>query len=91
VQPSDAELAAHVTPAVQPALATLRDKLRDSDWDRASIQQAVKETLAVHGLKMPQIAMAVRVLVCGRAQTPSLDAVLELFPREHVLERLGRG
>ena len=91
VDPSDAELAAHVTPAVQPALATLRDKLRGADWDRASIQQAVKETLAVHGLKMPQLAMAVRVLVCGRAQTPSLDAVLELFTREHVLARLGRG
>ena len=30
---------------------------------------------------MPQLAPAVRVLVCGRAQTPSLDAVLELFRR----------
>ena len=31
---------------------------------------------------------AVRVLVCGRAQTPSIDAVLALFPRETVLRRL---
>ena len=31
---------------------------------------------------------ALRVLVCGRAQTPSIDAVLELFPREMVLRRL---
>jgi glutamyl-tRNA synthetase len=28
------------------------------------------------------------VLVCGRAQTPSIDAVLELFPRDVVLTRL---
>ena len=43
-----------------------------------------------HKLKMPQLAHAVRVLVCGRAQTPSIDAVLELFPREAALERLLR-
>ena len=35
-------------------------------------------------------ALAVRVLVCGRAQTPSLDAVLELFDRATVLARLAR-
>jgi glutamyl-tRNA synthetase len=37
---------------------------------------------------MPQLAMPVRVLVLGTAQTPSLDAVLALFPREEVLRRL---
>ena len=57
------------------------------DWDKGAIAAAIKETLAAHGLKMPQLAHAVRVLVCGRAQTPSLDAVLELFPREIVLRR----
>jgi glutamyl-tRNA synthetase len=39
---------------------------------------------------MPVLAPAARVLVCGRAQTPSLDAVLELFDRELVLARLQR-
>jgi glutamyl-tRNA synthetase len=39
---------------------------------------------------MPQLAHAVRVLVCGRSQTPSIDAVLELFARELVLARLSR-
>jgi glutamyl-tRNA synthetase len=37
------------------------------------------------GLKMPQLAMPVRVLVMGTAQTPSLDAVLELASREKVV------
>ena len=88
VVPSEADLAAHVTASVGPALATLRDKLCVADWHRAAIQQAVKETLTAHGIKMPQLAMAVRVLVCGRPQTPSLDAVLALFPKETVLARL---
>ena len=52
---------------------------------------AMKEALAAHQVKMGQLAPAVRVLVCGRAQTPSIDAVLELFPREVVLHRLPIG
>ncbi len=78
----------HVTPAVRPALATLRDKLATAEWTKPSIAAVVKETLLAHGLKMPQLAPAVRVLVCGRAQTPSLDAVLAVFPRQTVLQRL---
>ena len=88
VQPSEADLAAHVTEPVKPALRALRDRLAEVDWSKPSIAQALKETLAVHALKMPQLAPAVRVLVCGRAQTPSVDAVLALFPREKVLCRL---
>ena len=89
VVPSAEDLAAHVTDAVKPALATLRDKLAAvSEWTKPAIAAAIKETLAAHGLKMPQLAHAVRVLVCGRAQTPSVDAVLELFARQKILERL---
>jgi glutamyl-tRNA synthetase len=90
VAPSAEDLAAHVTDAVKPALATLREKLAVSEWTKPAIAAAIKETLGAHGLKMPQLAHAVRVLVCGRAQTPSVDAVLELFAREKVLSRLQR-
>ena len=88
VQPGEQDLATHVTDAVKPALVALRGRLADVAWDKASIAAAIKATLAEHGLKMPQLAHAVRVLVCGRSQTPSLDAVLELFTREQVLWRL---
>jgi glutamyl-tRNA synthetase len=37
---------------------------------------------------MPELAMPVRLLVTGRTQTPSLDAVLELLGRDTVLARL---
>jgi glutamyl-tRNA synthetase len=88
VSPSPADLAQYVGDAVRPALATLAGKLASAEWAAGAINAAVKETLAAHGLKMPQLAPAVRVVVCGRAQTPSLDAVLALFPRVTVLERL---
>jgi glutamyl-tRNA synthetase len=91
VAPCEADFEAHVTPAIRPALASLRGRLRETEWNRAGISLAVKDTLAAHGIKMPPLAMAVRVLVCGRPQTPSLDAVLELFARETVLARLEAG
>ena len=88
VTPSVEDLAAHVSDALRPALRTLCDKLASADWGKPGIGTAIKETLAAHGLKMPQFAPAVRVLVCGRAQTPSIDAVLELFSCQTVLSRL---
>ncbi|MGS0758741.1 hypothetical protein ACVBEH_30775 [Roseateles sp. GG27B] len=44
--------------------------------------------MSAHGLKMPLLAMPVRALVCGRVQTPAVDAVLELFAKEIVIKRL---
>ncbi|RJP70141.1 MAG: glutamate--tRNA ligase [Comamonadaceae bacterium] len=88
ITPNADERALHVTDAVRPVLATLADKLSACAWDKAAISAAIKETLAAHGLKMPQLAMPVRVLVMGTAQTPSLDAVLELQDRQVVLARL---
>lgn len=88
VSPSVEDRAAHVTDEVQPAVASLAQRLSTCEWNKGAIQQAIKETIAEHGLKMPQLAIPVRVLVCGKAQTPSLDAVLEEFPRDLVLQRL---
>jgi len=85
---SDADRAQHITDAVKPAIATLVEKLMTVTWDRPSIAVIIKEVLATHALKMPVLAMPVRVLVMGTSQTPSLDAVLEIFSREKVIERL---
>ncbi len=88
ITPNPDEVAKHVTDAVQPALSLLIEKLTACTWDKPSIAAAIKEVLGACALKMPQLAMPVRVLVMGTAQTPSLDAVLELSEREKVLNRL---
>jgi glutamyl-tRNA synthetase len=90
-EPGDALLAEHLTEATRPALRTLQDRLaRAAAWDRNAISAALKEALASSGLKMPQLAMPLRVVVTGRAQTPAIDAVLELLGRETVLARLAQ-
>ena len=82
------ELASHLSDAVQVALVALRDRLAVAVWDKPGIALAIKETLAEHRLKLPQLALPMRLLLCGRAQTPSVDAVVALFDRPTVLSRL---
>jgi glutamyl-tRNA synthetase len=83
------QLEEQLTEAVLPALRTLKARLAElAAWDKASISGAVKQVLVASGLKMPQLAMPLRLLVTGRLQTPSIDAVLELLGRETVLARL---
>jgi glutamyl-tRNA synthetase len=88
VAPSEADLTQHVTDAVRAAVAQLAEKLQACAWDKASIAAALKEVLTATCLKMPQLAMPVRVLVMGTPNTPSLDAVLALHDQKNVIERL---
>jgi len=72
------------------ALKMLKARLTTAKWERAALNDAIKEVVKSSGLKMPQIAMPLRRLVTGRTQTPSIDAVLELIGRETVLLRLSK-
>ena len=87
--PDPALLAEHLTVTSAPALRMLQAKFIElAVWDKAGLSAAMKAVLTASGLKMPQLAMPVRVLVLGRVQTPAIDAVLELLGRETVLARL---
>jgi len=86
---ADAEvLAQHLTPEALPALADFAEGVRDVAWEAPAISALIKACIARHGLKMPKLAMPLRVLLTGHAQTPSVDALIALFPRELVLKRL---
>ena len=52
------------------------------------INALIKDTVTRHGLKMPKLAMPLRVILTGQAQTPSVDAVIALIGRARVLEKL---
>jgi glutamyl-tRNA synthetase len=86
-----AEYAQHVTDAAQSAIAVLVTKLEalsTATWDKVGIAAVIKATLTETGLKMPVLAMPVRVLVAGKAQTPAVDAMLALFDKATVMARL---
>ncbi|MBS1210208.1 MAG: glutamate--tRNA ligase [Proteobacteria bacterium] len=80
------ELADSVAPYyqhVQPSAELAAQHLTES------AHGVIKETCGELGLKMPHLAIPLRVQLLGVAQTPSIDAVLEVLGREQVLSRLG--
>ena len=80
----------HLTPSACAALAALQDHFAGCPWQAAELGQAVKQTAAEQGLKMPQVAIPLRVALLGLPQSPAIDAVLEVMGRERVAERLSR-
>ena len=87
--PAPALIAEHVTATTRAAIDAVANRFKSIEWNRAAISAAIKETLAEHSLKMPQLAIPMRVLLTGQTQTPAIDAVLEAFGRERVLARIG--
>jgi len=83
-------LATHLTEGARAALTSLGQRLERSEWRRDALSQAIKETMKECGLKMPQVAIPLRVVLLGVTQTPSIDQVLEVLGREAVLRRLAR-
>ena len=88
VQAAQELLDTHLVPEVLPALRELAERFADVSWEAPALAALIKELLAKHNLKMPQLAMPLRVMLVGQTHTPSVDAVLALFPREAVLMRI---
>ncbi len=90
-KPDPALLEQHLTDAARVALQQFASAAADVEWTREAISALMKQVLADCQLKMPQLAMPLRLLVTGQLQTPSVDAVLFLFGRDKVLSRLNAG
>ncbi len=90
LHPSPELLAQHLTEPVRAALATLAERLATVAWEAPALSSAIKAAAASHGLKLPQLAIPLRIVLLGQPQSPSIDAVLEVLGRERVLERIAR-
>ena len=78
----------HFSAELRAPLLALRERLQTAAWTREQINGAVKQVVSEFKLKLPKLAMPLRVMVSGTAQTPSIDAVLELIGREEVVRRM---
>lgn len=81
----------HLAAPAREALAILGLRLAALPaWEKGAISQAIKDVMKERGLKMPQIAIPLRVALLGVEHTPAIDAVLETLGRERTLQRLER-
>ena len=87
-RPDPALVTQHITDAARTALRQFADGAKAIEWNKEAISALMKQVLAEQQMKMPQLAMPLRLAVTGQLQTPSVDAVLLLFGRDTVLQRL---
>jgi glutamyl-tRNA synthetase len=90
LHPAQELLDEHLSAEALPALRDLAERFADVAWNTSAISALIKEMIGKHALKMPKLAMPLRVMLVGQTHTPSVDALLALFPRETVLTRMKR-
>ena len=88
LEPSSSLKAQHFNPEVKPVLSSLKEKFTVIDWNHQTINNEIKKTANEHKMKLPKLAMPLRVMVTGEAQTPAIAAILELLGREETLKRM---
>lgn len=79
----------HLRPVAKEAMENALIKLSAvPDWRREAIDAALKETLEELDLKLPKLALPLRVAVAGTAATPSIDLTLQMVGKQRVLDRM---
>jgi glutamyl-tRNA synthetase len=78
----------HLTPEVLPALKDLAEKLANIEWTSEAIHAAINEVVTKYSHKFPKIAMPLRVMICGIAQSPSIDQVMAILGKTECLKRV---
>jgi glutamyl-tRNA synthetase len=76
-----------MTEAVKPAL---REVVALTDYAHDALEAAFNGILERHGLKLKDLAQALRVGLCGKPVSPPIFDTLALLGREEVAARLQR-
>ncbi|MBU8547029.1 MULTISPECIES: glutamate--tRNA ligase [Roseomonadaceae] len=84
----DAKAAALLTPEARERLANLAEFLAAAPWERADLEQWLRDYAEVKGVKLGQVAQPLRVALTGSTQSPPIDAVLVALGREESLARI---
>ncbi|WP_430231094.1 glutamate--tRNA ligase [Nitrosomonas communis] len=90
LEPSYDLKAQYFNPEAKSILLYLIDKFNSLDWNRQAIQDEIKKAAATFNVKLPKVAMPLRIVITGEAQTPSIDAILELLGRTETLKRINQ-
>ena len=87
-QASAADVEKHITPEIMPVIQTLCQKLANIDWTAEAIHHEINAVVTQYELKFPKVAMPLRVMLTGTAQSPSIDQVMVLLGQKETLARI---
>ena len=88
IHPTQEVLDKHLTAEIRPVMQALAAELQGIAWSTEAIHAQIEHAVTSNGLKFPKVAMPLRVMVTGGAQSPSIDAVMALLGKEETLRRL---
>ncbi|MRJ42295.1 MULTISPECIES: glutamate--tRNA ligase [Idiomarina] len=81
----------HLRPVAREALEAVQDRLASlTEWNPASIQQAIQQTADDLQVGMGKVGMPLRVAVTGSGNSPSLDVTLAMLSQTQVVGRIAR-
>lgn len=78
----------HITPEILPVIKALAQGLSAIDWQAEAIHGLIDKAVTDNALKFPKVAMPLRVMITGIAQSPSIDAVMAILGKNQVLSRI---
>lgn len=78
----------HITAETLPIVADFVQKLQSVDWAAETIHAVMNEVVTAHQVKFPKLAMPLRVMLIGIAQSPSIDQVMAILGREASIARI---
>jgi len=78
----------HLSADIKPFMQTLTTLLQAAEWSAEVIHQAINAVVTEYQLKFPKVAMPLRVMLTGIAQSPSIDQVMALLGKTEVLARI---
>ncbi|MEQ1601610.1 MAG: glutamate--tRNA ligase [Methylophilaceae bacterium] len=78
----------HITAEIVPIILALAERLATVDWTAEAIHAEIEHAVKSNALKFPKVAMPLRILLTGGAQSPSIDAVMALLGRDETLSRI---
>ena len=87
-QANAADVEKHITPEIKPVLQALAAKLSAIDWTAEAIHHEINALVTQYALKFPKVAMPLRVMLTGIAQSPSIDQVMALLGQKETLKRI---
>ena len=83
-----ADMEKHMTADIKPAIASLCEKLAQIEWTAEAVHAEMNALVTSLQLKFPKIAMPLRVMITGTAQSPSIDQVMAILGKQETLSRI---
>ena len=88
IHPTQEVLDKHLTTEVRPVMQAMVEQLATTEWVAEAIHGVIEQAVTSNGLKFPKVAMPLRVMLTGGAQSPSIDAVMALLGKDETLRRM---